>query len=298
MHGRKKKTPEEAEVTDTERAKTEAAFASLTRVLELRKAGVVSQDVLDLTTAILMLNPELTTVWNYRRHLVGQLDWRSGNGVESEAGQGLQQFLSKELKLLEKVLHQTLKSYAVWAHRKWVLKTLVAISDQSLLREELALCRKLFEYDARNFHCWNHRLWVVGQLEDRKSLDLEISKDLIMKDPGNYSAWHVRSTALTAEYLSDSEMEMTRQAVYTEPNDQSVWQYRRWLNEEFPNTATAEDRQAIDELLELEPDAKYALLEISRRPDTPTARKHEIFGRLMEIDPMRRGYYLRLVRSL
>ena len=285
MHGRKKKTPEEAVVTEAERTKTEAAFTSLGRLLEMRKSKVQSQEAFDLTTALLMMNPELSTAWNYRRDLI----------VSLFEGEARVNFLTKELKLMEKVLHQTLKSYAVWAHRKWVLKTLVAISDQTWLREELVLCRKLFDYDARNFHCWNHRLWVVGQLDDRNFLDLEISKDLIMKDPGNYSAWHVRSTALSE--TSDSEMEMTRQAVYTEPSDQSVWQYRRWLQEQSPECSTPEDKQAIDELLELEPDAKYALLEISRRPDTSRERKLEIYSQLMHIDPMRAGYYRRLQLS-
>jgi geranylgeranyl transferase type-2 subunit alpha len=280
MHGRKKKTSDENVITEEEKLKTQQAFSALDRLLQLRRAKSVSTEALDLTTTVLMLNPELSTAWNYRRDLI--------SGLFKD--EDLKAFLLKELHMLEKVLQQTLKSYAVWSHRKWVVKYLGQITDEDFIRPELELCKKLFSFDARNFHCWNHRLWLVSHLSDRQSLDLQLSQELIMKDPGNYSAWHVRSTAVSA--LPNDELEKTRQAVYTEPSDQSVWQYRRFLQEEFPGSLeVAEDVEAIDELLLMEPDAKYALMEKARRREVSADDRRRIYERLMEIDPMRSGYY-------
>ena len=60
--------------------------------------------------------------------------------------------------------------------------------------------------------------------------EIRFTYDKICQNFSNYSAWHYRSKLIdTAELLDD--FEMIKNAVYTEPKDQSAWLYHRWLTE-------------------------------------------------------------------
>eukprot|EP00921_Rhytidocystis_pertsovi_P014710 GHVQ01023692.1.p1 GENE.GHVQ01023692.1~~GHVQ01023692.1.p1 ORF type:complete len:551 (-),score=81.09 GHVQ01023692.1:3129-4781(-) len=109
-------------------------------------------------------------------------------------------------------------------------------------------------------------------------LDIDMSKKAIEASFSNYSAWHLRSRIPTALLPLRDEIEWVRQGLYTEPADQSLWQYYWWLvlersavkqngSETSSSTKTKPDHDLLEkelgeteQLLELEAGCKYAIL--------------------------------------
>jgi geranylgeranyl transferase type-2 subunit alpha len=74
MHGRKrvdKSAPAEPEEERQERLKKIAKYTKLSEtVLGLRAAQVMTPEAFALTTKLLEINPEIYTLWNYRRDML------------------------------------------------------------------------------------------------------------------------------------------------------------------------------------------------------------------------------------
>lgn len=118
-------------------------------------------------------------------------------------------------------------------------------------------------------------------LDSKKNLDFIQSK--IESNPSNYSAWHNRSYLV---FDKKEEIELVKNAFFTIPNDQSAWIYHRWLNLDQNDII-----QTCEDLLEIEPESKWALLTIL------VHKKEKFFEnvkKLIQIDPDHKGYYLDL----
>ncbi len=106
---------------------------------------------------------------------------------------------------------------------------------------------------------WNYRRHVLAQMPVKRSQisELAYTKRKIESNISNFSAWHQRSKVLTTLWdsgkldkakaieegmctvgatsgnsliiQSPAEFDLVRNAMYTDPNDQSVWIYHRWL---------------------------------------------------------------------
>lgn len=140
------------------------------------------------------------------------------------------------------------------------------MKESMILQGELLLCSKFLARDERNFHCWNTRLWVVNTLlaelairasdksgeevfeELQKPLidqECQIALQMIQKNFSNYSAWHYRAKLMPK--LLDmnglqfnhgypmpiqqihEDLAMLKHAFFTDPKDQSPWNYHEWL---------------------------------------------------------------------
>ncbi|KAF4659170.1 hypothetical protein FOL47_007699 [Perkinsus chesapeaki] len=324
QHGRRKlshdETPLEQKALDREKA--EKALKLMHSVLEARKTcKEFTPEVNQMTMKALQINPEVATIWNFRRDLLSRL------APEARVGA-----LKKELDLLNMATKLITKSYCVWQQRKWVVTELLDLipaqhqtpgekqgptgkesqveTAEQLISDELAVIEKLLSYDGRNFHVWNYRSFLLSNPAykgDKNKLDRETSQRLIDQNFSNYSAWHLRSTLKDLDV--EEELDLVRQAYYTEPNDQSVWLYHNWLtiaamgkhrygDEYTPEELSVlkEELASVEELLQIEPDAKYALLtkaKILRALDRETSKDEvrNIFVKLEEVDPLRRGFY-------
>ncbi len=128
----------------------------------------------------------------------------------------------------------------------------------------------------------------------------------IYENFSNYSAWH-RRTLLFVPFLQTiendrevaellkNEVEMCRNAAWTEPADQSVWFYQRWLffglPKQLPEHAqllqelAKEQLKSILELIEEDPDAVQAI------SFAASMGKREFLPRLAEIDTLRQSYW-------
>eukprot|EP00371_Babesia_bovis_P003438 XP_001612085.1 protein prenyltransferase alpha subunit repeat domain containing protein [Babesia bovis T2Bo] len=188
-----------------------------------------------LSTDIIDFMPEFYPSWHYRKNYF--LRHRSDR-------EHLKTLLFSELNMLMSILKNSPKSFAVWQHRLWVLTMLFSLRPDGLidlLNKELSLCMLLFNKDGRNFHGWGHVNYVRHYL---KLLESDISSDndsptdrlcysefskLIDKDFSNSSAWYHRSHLSETQGSLASELKVIREGIYTDPNDQCVWEHFDWL---------------------------------------------------------------------
>ena len=149
------------------------------------------------------------------------------------------------------------------------------------MEHELSQCALFLKLDARNFHCWNYRRFVASQLgEESFQTEFDFSTTKISENFSNYSAFHHRSIYIrklissSSSFSSSSpqsshdmlqkEFSMTESAIFTEPDDQSVWWYRRFLFSLLEQTVVKEifletirsQICVIKDLLELESESR------------------------------------------
>lgn len=219
------------------------------RVLAKRDAKDYSQSALVITSEILNINPEFYTVWNYRRDILtlGVLP-NCDDETKSKT-------YDAELDFTMAQLRKVPKCYWVWLHRQWLLKH----NPDANLIKEMAIVEKLLEMDSRNFHGWHYRRFVVGLIESKTGhsqalKEFHYTTKLINNNFSNYSALHNRTKLIETIFeqkallipeteedkkvlslftskmsFLEKELEYFKNAIYTDPDDQSVWLYLNWL---------------------------------------------------------------------
>jgi geranylgeranyl transferase type-2 subunit alpha len=259
MHGIRKsdvpKTPEE-EAATLDLVKKYKEVSS--QVMALRKARQFDQDALKLSACVVALNPEFWIVWSFRRDIILHLI-STNSSLKKDLGEA-------ECALTKDALMKNPKSYSSWFQREWLLKQRMANVEK-----ELRLCDALLNQDERNFHCWNYRRLVARHAQRTPEEELSFTMQKIEQNFSNYSAFQQRSLLLQQPLTLDcilNEVEMVKQAVFTEPDDQSNWFYYRWLIQSMLKLSQdvalesliTDQVQWIDELIEVEPKAKLALV--------------------------------------
>eukprot|EP01138_Halocafeteria_seosinensis_P013978 gb/GECG01014273.1/.p1 GENE.gb/GECG01014273.1/~~gb/GECG01014273.1/.p1 ORF type:complete len:429 (+),score=73.06 gb/GECG01014273.1/:1-1287(+) len=242
-------------------------------------------DLWKKTDTLIRVNPDAYPLWNIRRELLfHKLVVLEGSKEQEttpeEVTKQVQKFVDGELNLtaiaIEKV---NVKSYGAWHQRRWIIDN---FPEYISFAREIKLCNQLLVGDIRNFHCWNYRRHVVKvgniSLED----ELQFTEDKIKSNFSNYSAWHYRAILLTnlkkiSVATLGEEMRFLRNATYTQPADQSIWFYQRWILRELVNlfgktesqgrgeilSILAEERAALEELHEDENDSKWPLFQLA-----------------------------------
>ncbi|KAK9450431.1 uncharacterized protein V1518DRAFT_413833 [Limtongia smithiae] len=282
--------------------------ALVKKVLEARGRGDASQDALQLTTSLLKQNPEYYTIWNYRREILIAM-------FATMDKDGIQGLIDSDMTFLFARLREFPKCYWIWSHRQWCLETCPTPNWKA----ELALVNKLLEYDSRNFHGWHYRRYVVQSTERatdksmvRQEFDFTTTK--IKENFSNFSAWHNRTkliprllqeeSSIDRKEFLNKEIALITQAIYTDPDDQSVWLYHRWLltandiailSSEERIALMQTEIKSISELLEVEPDSKWCLHSLAFYKEfvaklqnvKPGPSVIEYLHKLEEIDPMR-----------
>ncbi|XP_065190096.1 geranylgeranyl transferase type-2 subunit alpha-like [Sycon ciliatum] len=141
-----------------------------------------------------------------------------------------------ELALTVACLMVNPKSYGVWHHRAWVMDQL----HRPDWNREVELCSRALSKDSRNFHCWDYRRFVAKRALRSAADEVEFTSDKIKASYSNYSAWHNRSRLLPELYPGNAgcgvsqekltqELDFAKNAMYTDPVDQSAFFYHRWL---------------------------------------------------------------------
>jgi len=279
-------------------------------VMDLRSERNWGEEAFRQTTTLLLRNPEYYSVWNYRRNIL-----LNGLFPASQPSDTLN-LLDDELDLTMSLLRQHPKVYWIWNHRRWCLQNMPdtpsdSDSPSDLWRKqrwdrELAIVEKMLDRDARNFHAWNYRRHVLASHPVPKSVEDELAyaEKKIKANFSNFSAWHQRSKVSADLYTSqewkESEFDLVRSALWTDPNDQSAWLYHRWLVGSKPEDAILDrEIKAIEELLEEEPNSKwclqtlnqYLLLQDQRTGTKNIRRCQDLLSQLEGIDPLRKQRY-------
>ncbi|KAF8495398.1 rab-protein geranylgeranyltransferase, partial [Gautieria morchelliformis] len=290
------------------------------QVLARKSVKDCSPEALDLTKQLLAVNPEFYTIWNYRRNILV-------NGIfPSRSPSEINDSLSADLLLTTTALRQYPKVYWIWNHRRWCLEHIPDGPDQDLdgwrrtnWTKELYVVEKMLDADARNFHAWNYRRYVLASLATTQSpaLELAYTTRKIELNFSNFSAWHQRSKVYTDLWerdmeedkrrkFKDQEFELIKQAMYTDPGDQSVWLYHRWLVGPGDNQELlVREINVIEELLEIEPDSKWCLDTLVHYKSLLLQHVHAdnlildcvgMLTKLERLDPFRRERYADLGR--
>ena len=212
-----------------------------------------------MTAKLLLVNPDVYTLWNYRREILlrrkqnvlahiercsssdtGDLMVESVEALQDDFDSiGLQ-----ELSLSEECLKRNPKSYSAWFQRVFILNNMF----RPKLERELLLCNQALEKDDRNFHCWDHRRYVSRLLQISVENELSFTLDKINANFSNFSSWYQRSCLITDVVTNNiikigdiwpTEYSMVENAIFTDPSDQSAWFYHRWLTlTDFGNLVT------------------------------------------------------------
>ncbi|KAJ8518841.1 hypothetical protein ONZ45_g4139 [Pleurotus djamor] len=181
------------------------------------KAGEMSPRVLDLTEHIIRLNPAHYTAWQYR--------YRTLMALKSP--------LDVELKLMDELAVEHLKTYQVWHHRRLIL------TESRNPEQELEFIEQSLKRDTKNYHTWSHRQWVLSYFNDDDLWrgELDFVDTMLNQDVRNNSAWHHRFFVVfqsgVREGESDRERVIKRELTYTKqnislaPNNPSAWNYLR-----------------------------------------------------------------------
>ncbi|KAF8078123.1 rab-protein geranylgeranyltransferase [Lyophyllum atratum] len=259
-----------------EKTKIEEYIALTQDVISRKKDKDWSHDALHLTTRLLQVNPEFYTIWNYRRNIL--LDGIFPSSSSDEINTRISDDLSSTMTALK--AHP--KVYWIWNHRRWCLENTPSgpgseeEGDTDGWRKanwdkELYVVEKMLDADPRNFHAWDYRRYVLASMPIQRpqKSELAYTSRKIEANISNFSAWHQRSKVLTSLHKSSGipsiksrqeEFDLLRNAMYTDPDDQSVWMYHRWL------MGLGEDREvleseitAIQELLDEQPDSKWCM---------------------------------------
>ncbi|KAK1406702.1 hypothetical protein QVD17_38310 [Tagetes erecta] len=171
------------------------------------------------------------TAWNYRK-----LAFHHNQSQPLPDSDHIKSIIDEELRVVESALRKNFKSYGAWHHRKWVISKGNASTER-----ELKLLNLFQKQDTRNFHAWNYRRFIAGLKNISDEKELQFTTDMINDNFSNYSAWHNRSVLLShllekkvegyfpKELFLKEEYEFVRNAVFTDPDDQSGWFYHLWL---------------------------------------------------------------------
>lgn len=320
------------------------------KVLAGRKLRIYNREYYNLVTELLELNQELYTVWNYRKELIINFLFKD---LDKDDRQARHDILVKELDFVLRKLKQSPKSYWIWNHRIWCLK-LDTLSNWLL---ELQLIETFLKVDSRNYHVWSYRRMIVSFMKNDPSyskkdelIDLDEFKftiKMINRDISNYSAWHNRSQLVVKLFLKSptvetqgdenslneylkifnkrdklsflkKELNLVKTAIYTDPEDSSVWFYLKWLISDYflKDSANPEDIcmlvhkliGEIEELNEVEFDDNgienkwclitevYLIKQLFKLQQnrTDSEKFYEILNKLKVLDPMRIERYKEL----
>ncbi|XP_056648725.1 geranylgeranyl transferase type-2 subunit alpha [Diorhabda sublineata] len=299
MHGRLKvRTSEEQKaLKQKEQQKKLAAYhMGMHKILSTRKSDSYDPESLQISCQILIANPDVYTLWNYRKEII-LMEIEASKKDENEGEDKLIKFLENEIKFTEQCLPANPKSYGIWHHRYWIMLN----HPRPNWENEFSLCTKYLSIDDRNFHVWDYRRLLVNKIGITLDHELKFSTDRLNINFSNYSSWHYRSTLRNLdEKCVETELDLVKNAVFTDPADSSAWFYLRWIlsNPSITKEAREELLNAFEQLEELEPNCKWVILakcwltgSLVLSDPQYLDKRITFYKKLATLDPLRRGQY-------
>ncbi len=190
-----------------------------------------NSELMALSLRVAQLNPEFYSVWNCRRRCLLPLL------AACKEDEEFAHILGEELALVQRILPQHPKSYALWSHRLWALGLLQQRNVSAIIEREYSLIDKMLGLDERNFHAWAYRL-LLNRLTGRDAaMEMMFATNKIKKNFSNYSAWHYRlyyACAASSHRVPPPEavaadLDMAHTAFFTDADDQSAWIHYSFL---------------------------------------------------------------------
>ena len=257
FHGVKKSDVKE--LTEEEKAKNELQLKKLKaiqdQILKIRAKNKYDQKSMEFLLKSSVLMPDYPTLWSIRKILMEQY-------LPTLKDDEAMEYLQKEIKSILPIMMKNPKSYLLWYHRIWCLVKCIEIEikkgtelEKSVLIGEIGLCNKFFLKDDRNFHCWNYRVKILSlisiyfQNTFQKFIEdeLKFTIEKVTMNFSNFSAWLYRSKLIPIYFVQHNikwntkealdffkdDLELIKKAIYTDPKDQSPWNYLSWIITNF-----------------------------------------------------------------
>ena len=257
FHGIKKS--EVKELTEEEKAKNELQLKKLKaiqdEILKIREKNKYDQKTMEFLLKSSILMPDYPTIWAIRKILMEQY-------LPTLTDDEAMEYLLKEIKAILPVMMKNPKTYLLWHHRVWCLVKCIELEikkgielDKSVLIGEIGLCNKFFLKDDRNFHCWNYRVKILSLISIyfQKNFpkfiedELKFTIEKVTMNFSNFSAWLYRSKLIPIYFVQHNikwntkealdffknDLELIKKAIYTDPKDQSPWNYLSWIITNF-----------------------------------------------------------------
>ncbi|EFJ47256.1 hypothetical protein VOLCADRAFT_117940 [Volvox carteri f. nagariensis] len=257
------------------------------------QAQRASEGELALTQACLLENPKSYSTWHHRK-------WVVGRGLAP---------LERELHLVSRPLGPPTTIHHNTLH---VLSRPYAVRRTS--QDELQYVEDKILQNFSNYSAWHFRTILLHQMYC--SGPAGSGSDSGSGNGGDAAAGSLGSTAPLAAAATaggsanrgsagqrtpiphdvlDQEYDMVHQAFATDSRDESPWMYYRWLA-----------CRLLEDHLAAEPDARWPLLTLARLREAQARlglggspeeceemlqEARSLYGRLMILDPMRRGFY-------
>eukprot|EP00793_Prasinoderma_coloniale_P003877 PRCOL_00003254-RA len=339
MHNRPRPPPDAPRdaAAEAKLAKKCELYRALSRkVLSAAAAGARSEAAWAAAGSLAELNPDCYTAWALRKRCHLALVHANSDAERT--------LVADEKRLTEAALRRNPKAYSAWLHRRWLSARTLAAGDaaRELLLCNAMLDADERNFHCWGYRRFVVSL-ASGEVgggpgatdsgEPTAASELAYARRRIAANFSNYSAWHARSANLTELEAStaggggednavdvDAEFELVKGAFFTDPEDQSAFFYYRWLIGRTLRAAAVgasgtsagiaaevleREVASIRELLEMEPDSKWASLTLARlqaaRAALPGCDEREaqamkaetarLLDGLARSDPMRAGYY-------
>ncbi|KAI9197046.1 uncharacterized protein BJ171DRAFT_241434 [Polychytrium aggregatum] len=198
---------------------------------------------------LVLLNPEIYSVWNARKDLLSS---------------GLLQ-LQPELELLTLVFSKFPKSTQGWNHRHWIMRRLKSsLTDQEFHRHcqcELDVCDRASERHKTNYHAWTHRRKIVDMCPALIPQDLILSKRWCQSHLSDYSGWHHRQSLLRDAFTSESptnqfswieECIFIEESIQKYPGYEALWLHLRFVVGQMLTPLLSQSDSSVDPRTPLE----------------------------------------------
>lgn len=282
------------------------------------------EDDLTLTEHALRANPKVYWIWNHRMWCLTQYPPPSASTSRAE---DMQWVWNRELKLVEKMLDYDPRNFHGWNCRRAIVHHLAL----SILPDHVVSTQPSFPAVLSHPDIASSDTASSPKKELLALAETELAYALrkIESNFSNFSAWHQRTKLLphlwTAQQLTqpqidlriDTELELVKQAMYTDPSDQSVWFYHRWLIDQVTEgkqeetskrkvKVLEEEVATIEELFELEPESKWCAISLAhlhtllaevKGAEEGSGKAKELLEKLIELDPDREARYKDLLEG-
>ncbi|CAG7838312.1 unnamed protein product [Allacma fusca] len=195
---------------------------------------------LNLSRILILLNPDLTLAWNYRREAFIQC---------------CMQF-QHELHLVSLVASRKPKSSEVFMYRKWLVKHILnedlkGDNIEQIFTREMQAAGKAAEAYFSNYHAWDYRRWLLETFlggsfcPDEFKLTIlnsekNCSDNWVERHISDHSGFHYRQKLLSQMSLLEcnvngvfqlftKELENNLSLVMRFPGHEALWYHRRFL---------------------------------------------------------------------
>ncbi|OHT07011.1 prenyltransferase alpha subunit [Tritrichomonas foetus] len=242
--------------------------------LEILRGMITTQEKsirgLALTEVIIMENPSDVIAWWYRTEILKTIEFDT----------------IKELRFIDKVMEQGLKSYQAWQHRQWTITKMASPPD------DLSYLFDRINEDPRNFHAWSYSIWLADFCKLQKTI-LDMTTFFIRREKKNASAWNARYTILTQ--MNDDfsqEIQFVFNFIGNDGGNESCCNYVRGIVKSRPELLQ-NCLEKVEEFIQKNTKDRsvYALylhlLELSGNKEKRT----EICKKLCVLDSLRKNYW-------